>query len=142
MIGVDTNVLLRWLVDETLWPIDNPQQVDLAHQALSDPSNRFFIDTVVLAETIWVLGKPLRQPKAVLVEVLNRLLQATNLVIEARAAAVDAVASFSTGPGGFSDHLIGEINRHSGCRTTLTFDKEAGRAPNFTCLGSSSTPRG
>ena len=142
MIGVDTNVLLRWLVDDTLWPIDNPDQVELAQQVLSDPSNRFFIDSVVLAETIWVLGKPLQQPKAVLVEVLSRLLQASNLVIEARAAATDAVKSFAAGPGGFSDHLIGEINRHGGCRTTLTFDKKASRAQTFTRLGASSKPGG
>lgn len=142
MIGVDTNVLLRWLVDETLWPIDNPEQVELARQALSDPANCFFIDSVVLAETIWVLGKPLRQPKAILVEVLNRLLGASNLVIDARAAVADAVASFSAGPGGFSDHLIGEINRHGGCRTTFTFDKIASRASTFTRLGASSKPGG
>ena len=142
MIGVDTNVLLRWLVDESLWPVDNPEQMDLAHRVLSDPGNRFFIDSVVLAETIWVLGKPLRQPKAVLVEILSRLLQASNLVIDARAAVVDAIASFAAGSGGFSDHLIGELNRHSGCQTTLTFDRKAGHAASFTHLDASSRPGG
>jgi predicted nucleic-acid-binding protein len=142
MIGVDTNVLLRWLVDETLWPVDNPEQVELARRALSDPANRFFIGCVVLAETIWVLGKPLQQPKAVFVEALGRLLGASNLVIDARAAGADAVASFSAGSGGFSDHLIGELNRHGGCRTTFTFDKKAGRAATFTRFHASSKPGG
>lgn len=142
MIGVDTNVLLRWLVDETLWPIDDMDQVEVARRVLSDPANRFFIDTVVLAETIWVLGKPLRQSKPVLLDLLDRLLKAANIEIESRDAVTAAVGSFAVGPGGFTDHLIGAVNRHAGCHTTLTFDKAAGRSPKFTRLGASSRPGG
>lgn len=142
MIGIDTNVLLRWLVDETLWPIDDPEQADAARQALSDPANRFFIGTVVLAETIWVLGKPLRQSKPVLLDLLDRLMKAANIEIESRDAVTEAVGSFAVGPGGFTDHLIGAVNRHAGCHTTLTFDKAAGRTPNFTRLGASSRSGG
>lgn len=138
MTGVDTNVLLRWLVDDTLWPIDDPEQVDAAREALSDPTNRFFIDTVVLAETIWVLGKPLRQSKPALLDLLDRLMKTTNIEIASRDAVTAAVGSFALGPGGFTDHLVGAVNRHAGCQTTLTFHKAAGRTPNFTRLGAPS----
>jgi hypothetical protein len=37
-------------------------------------------------------------------------------------------------PGDFSDHLIGTINKHHGCRTTLTFDKAAAQSPQFSEL--------
>ena len=80
----------------------------------------------MLAETIWVLGKPLRQSKPVLLALLDRLMTAANVEIESRDAVTAAVGSFAVGPGGFSDHLIGAVNRHAGCHTTLTFE---GRRP-------------
>jgi predicted nucleic-acid-binding protein len=42
--------------------------------------------------------------------------------------------SFTEYSGDFSDHLIGEINKQNGCRTTLTFDKAASRSPQFSEL--------
>ena len=136
MIGVDTNVLLRWLVDETVWPIDNPDQVVHATRILSDSRERFFINNVVLAEAVWVLNKPLKQRKPVLVDLLRRLFEASNVEIERRDAAADAIAAFAAGGGGFSDYLIRAINRHGGCDTTLTFDRKAGWPADFTRLGS------
>ncbi|KQP50927.1 hypothetical protein ASG40_13510 [Methylobacterium sp. Leaf399] len=138
MIGLDTNVLLRWLVDETVWPVDNPEQVADATRILSDPNERFFVNTVVLAEVVWVLNKPLQQRKSVLVDLLRRLIEASNVEIERRDAAADAIARFAAGGGGFSDHLIGAINRHGGCDTTLTFDRKAVQAADFTRLGPTS----
>lgn len=135
MIGLDTNVLLRWLVDETIWPVDNPEQVQHATGILADPRRRFFVNTVVLAEAVWVLNKPLKQKKPVLIDLLRRLFEASNVEIEKREAAADAIAAFAAGGGGFSDHLIGTINRHGGCDTTLTFDRKAGRPADFTRLG-------
>lgn len=134
MIGLDTNVLLRWLVDETIWPDDAPEQTALAAEALSRRDAPFFVNVVVLAETVWILARPLRQKKAALVAVIHRLLNASNLVVDHRDAAEAALAEWGGGRGDFADHLIGAINRSAGCRTTLTFDRKAEPADAFTRL--------
>jgi predicted nucleic-acid-binding protein len=90
---------------------------------------------MVLAEAVWVLSKPLKQRKPVLLDLLRRLFETSNVEIERRDVASAAIASFAAGGGGFSDHLIGAINRHGGCDTTLTFDRKAGPPADFTRLG-------
>lgn len=134
MIGLDTNVLLRWLVDEDLWPDDATDQTRAAAALLGRRDDLFFVNVVVLAESVWVLAKPLGQSKAVLVAVIGRLLHASNIVIDRREAVEAALARWDEGKGGFTDHLIGEINRGTGCDTTFTFDRAASRTSDFTRL--------
>ena len=111
MIGLDTNVLLRWLVDETVWPDDAPEQTALATEALSRRDAQFFVNAVVLAETVWILARPLRQKKAALVSVIRRLLNASNVVVDHREAAqhapvVPALAADAVGLGQQPDVLV------------------------------------
>lgn len=134
MIGLDTNVLLRWLVDETVWPDDAPDQTAKAADILSRRDALFFVNAVVLAETIWILSRPLRQQKAALAGLIQRLLESANIVIDHREAAEAALATWIEGRGGFADHLIGQINRLASCSTTLTFDQKAEPADAFTRL--------
>ncbi|TXN19158.1 type II toxin-antitoxin system VapC family toxin [Methylobacterium sp. WL9] len=134
MIGLDTDVLLRWLVDESVWPDEAPEQTALVAETLGRRDARFFVDVVVLAETVWVLAQPLRQRKPMLVTVIDRLLNASNIVVDQRDAAVKALAEWATGKGDFADHFIGAINRAAGCTTTLTFDRKAAYADGFTRL--------
>jgi predicted nucleic-acid-binding protein len=134
VIGLDTNVLLWWLVDETVWPDDAPDQTAKAAEILSRRDARFFVNAVVLAETVWIRSRPLRQQKAALASLVQRLLDSANIVIDHREAAEAALATWINGRGGFADHLIGEINRSAGCSTTLTFDRKAEPADAFTHL--------
>lgn len=134
MIGLDTNVLLRWLVNETVWPDDAPEQTALAAVTLARRDTRFFVNVVVLAETVWVLAQPLQQRKPVLAAVIGRLLQGSNIVVDRREAVEAALSTWVAGSGEFSDHLIGAINETEGCRTTLTFDRVASRSATFTRL--------
>lgn len=134
MTGLDTNVLLRWLVDDDLWPDDAPDQTKATAALLGRRDAQFFVNVVVIAETVWVLAKPLGQPKAVIADVIARLLQASNIVIDRRDAVEAALGRWVTGKAGFTDHLIGKINRGAGCDTTFTFDRAASRAGDFTRL--------
>jgi predicted nucleic-acid-binding protein len=138
MIGLDTNIVLRWLVDESIWPDDAPAQTALAAKTLSRRDERFFINDVVLAETVWVLTNGMKQPRPVVITLIERMLKAANVTLETPAAIQAAIESLGREPGDFADHLIGHINRIHGCRTTFTFDKPASRASTFTRLGSGS----
>ncbi|MCJ2052994.1 PIN domain-containing protein [Methylobacterium sp. J-070] len=134
MIGLDTDVPLRWLVDEAVWPDDAPDQTAKAAEALSRRDAQFFVNAVVLAETIWILARPLRQKKLALAALIRRLLDTSNIAIGRRDAAEAALAAWTKGRRGFADHLIGAINRSAGCSTTLTFDQKAEPADAYTRL--------
>ena len=134
MIGLDTNVILRWLIDEKIWPDDAPEQTALVEQALSRTNERFFVNEVVILEMVWVLLNPMKQKESTVVELLDRLLGAGNVTVASAEAVGAAVRSFERASGDFADHLIGQLNRAHGCTTTLTFDKIASRTSTFTRL--------
>jgi len=133
VIGLDTNVLLRWLIDEALWPEDSRGQMAAAKQ-LIECDETFFVNLIVLAETVWVLQNPLRQSKQVVLDLVDRLLGASNVVIDQRDTVIAACAGYRAGKPGFTDHLIGHANRQAGCRTTVSFDKGTRRSGVFTRL--------
>jgi predicted nucleic-acid-binding protein len=130
MLGLDTNVLLRWLIDSQ----DAPEQTDLVSKTILESEKTCFVNAVVLAETIWVVGQVLKQSRSMQSEIVSRLLLSYNVEVSDRHAIEQALASFQQGGGGFVDHFIGAQNRLAGCDTTLTFDKKAAKSDNFTQL--------
>jgi hypothetical protein len=44
MIGLDANVLLRWLIDEDTWPEDDPGQTAAVAALLERKSERFYVN--------------------------------------------------------------------------------------------------
>lgn len=134
MIGLDTNVLLRWLIDESIWPDDNPGQTAAVGALLINDAESFYVNSIVLAETLWVLQNPMKQPKPVLVEVLSRLLHSANVVLQDRGAVIAAKDSFAKQASGIHDRLIAEINSIAGCDHTFTFDVQASKTSGFRLL--------
>ena len=51
MIGLDTNVLLRWLVDESVWPCENPAQIAAATALLGSRSENVYINDTDASES-------------------------------------------------------------------------------------------
>jgi predicted nucleic-acid-binding protein len=117
-IGLDTNVVVRYLVGDDVEQTRRAAALIDDHQSESNPG---FISTVVLAETLWVLERVYGLSHKRLAEVLESLLQADALVIEAEADA-------------FSDAFIGALARRAGCSKTSTFDRRTARLPEFTLL--------
>lgn len=134
MIGVDTNVLLRWLIDAEMVSDDAPDQTRLVEDLILKSGEQFFVNHIVIAETIWVLRNKVGQKKSVIREVVERILHSANVVVLDSDTVSSALNIFLNYPGDFSDHLIGEVNRQNGCRTTMTFDKAASKSPNFSEL--------
>jgi predicted nucleic-acid-binding protein len=130
MIGLDSNILLRWIIDDP----SAPAQSELVRTRLERETGPLFVNHLVLAETVWVLRHAGSLPPEGLAEVVSGLIDAPNIKLQQPEIVERALASFMKNPGGFADHLIGEINRHAGCTTTLTFDRAAARSPAFTGL--------
>ncbi len=130
MTGLDSNVLLRWIIDDPT----APEQAAIVRERLASETGPLFVNSVVLAETVWVLRRRAKLGPEQVANVVDGLLNAPTVRLQQPDAVADALASFLKNPGGFADHLIGEINRHAGCKTTLTVDKAASKSPLFEAI--------
>ena len=70
----------------------------------------------------------------VIADHLDLLLQSPEFVVPFGVEAADAVRRYREGSADFADYLLAAINRASGCRSTLTFDREAADDDQFTLL--------
>ena len=120
MIGIDTNVLLRLLLDDDV--AQGAKITNLFDSHVQAPGSARIAD-VVLAEAMWTLGSVYRQPKAALVRALQALLAQPAYAFEDRAAVKQALDAFAAGRAGFSDCLIVAKNAAAGCAFTATFDR-------------------
>jgi predicted nucleic-acid-binding protein len=131
MIGLDSNVVLRWLTgDDT-----DQDQHRAALAAVNDADADIFINAIVLAETSWVLSARYRHPRATVAAGIRQVLAHPKITVSEPAAVHAALDAYELGGAGLSDHLIGALNRAAGCQTTLTFDRIAGKGPGFVVLG-------
>jgi predicted nucleic-acid-binding protein len=128
MIGLDTNVLVRFLVE------DEPAQARLALQLIEREiaaCKRLFVSQIVLCELVWVLASAYEFRRTEIVGVLADLLRSRDLEIEDRDAAVRALDAYAKTKGDLSDFLILERAKAAGCRTVATFDKALLERPGF-----------
>ena len=121
MIGVDTNVLVRFLV------ADSAQQHAEVLAMLRRAQARdqaIFIGDIVLAETCWVLSASYALSRERLAAALRALLSADGLEFESDQRCMAALARFEKGTAGYADYLIAERARDAGCSVLATFDKK------------------
>lgn len=128
MIGIDTNVLVRYLVQDD--PAQSLRATRILEQRLreDDPG---FISLVTIAETVWVLDRAYGMSSAEIAYALERLLQANTLTLQNEQQVFTAMIALKTGAAGFCDTLIGALGRWAGCASTVTFDKRAARLKEF-----------
>jgi predicted nucleic-acid-binding protein len=128
MIGLDTNVLVRYLAQDDL--AQSPRATELIERRLTE-DNPGFISVVAMTETVWVLERAYRLSNVRIAEVIERLLQTAVLVVENEAEVFAAMTVLQESSGSFADALIGELGDRAGCSVTLTFDQKASRLRNF-----------
>ena len=129
MIGLDTNVLLRWLRRDAA----ASAQSDLATRAVEGAGD-IHVNLVALVEAVWVLGHVYKVRRAALGRIVLTLLEHSRVSVERSDLVADVLPAYLSGNADLSDHLIGAINARAGCATTLTFDKAAARGDDFTLL--------
>ena len=132
VIGIDTNILLRWLISPLDGDIGSSNEgLQRISQIVTAKNARFFINPIVLAETAWILEQKLKLPRSDISEVLMRLLHAENITVGNDAEVRTAQVQFEQSSVNFADCLIAQLNLAAGCSHTLTFDKKAGRIEGF-----------
>lgn len=128
MLGIDTNILVRFLVQ------DDKAQFDKARKLIEREVNagrRVFVSLLVLLETEWVLRSRYEITKNEMVKTISVLLDTTDIQFEDEAAVEEALFIWKDTAAEFADCLIGIRNRKLGCRATATFDTKASRLPSF-----------
>lgn len=131
MIGIDTNVLLRLLLDD-----DPPQaaRIEAWLSTLPRTTGQIHINDVVLAEACWTLTSVYQQAKPALVLALRGLLDEPMFSFDDPTALEAAVSTFEQAPCGFVDCLIVARNLARGCHGTVTFDQRMARLAGTTAL--------
>lgn len=132
MIGLDTNVLVRYFVQ------DDPAQASLATEVIESLTEQApgFIAQIVLVELSWVLRQRYKVDKAHIVEVLQGLVGMREIVIEQVEVVVRALRLYAGAHGDLSDCLIECNGQAAGCEYTLTFDAKAARSEGMRLLTS------
>ncbi len=121
MIGLDTNVLVRFLTHDD--PVQTPAAIKLM-SSLS-PASPGFVSLVVIAELSWVLRSLYSFEKSEVELVLENLLRSDSLIVERSEIVWQASRKFKTGNAGFSDCLVERCGDAAECLYTVTFDKRA-----------------
>ena len=128
MLGIDTNVLVRFLVH------DDEAQFEKARKLIKrevSAGRRVFVNQLVLMETEWVLRSRYSVSKNQIIEAFSGLLDATDVQFEDEPAIEEAIFTWKEFTADFADCLIGAKNRRLGCRATATFDLKASKLPSF-----------
>jgi predicted nucleic-acid-binding protein len=131
VIGLDTNVLVRYLAQDD--PAQSARATELIEQRLSeqDPG---FVSVVAMAETVWVLERAYGLAAGEVATAIERILQADALVVEAEQEVFTAMMALRQGRGTFADALIAALGSKAGCARTVTFDRKALRFAGFATL--------
>lgn len=128
MIALDTNVLVRFLVEDD--EVQAAKATSLIEQAIADDA-ALFISDVVLCETVWVLMSRYGFSRVEVAAVLRQLLDADHLSFPAPAQYARALAAFSAGKGDFADYVIREHGLAAGCTIVATFDRALLKEPGY-----------
>ena len=131
MLGIDTNVLVRFLVR------DDEGQFERARRLIKrevGSEEDVFVSLLVLVETEWLLRSRYSLQKREVMEAISGLLDATEVQFEDEPAAEEALFIWKDSAADFADCLIGAHHRRLGCRATATFDAKAVKLPTFVAL--------
>ncbi|HET9653081.1 MAG TPA: type II toxin-antitoxin system VapC family toxin [Usitatibacter sp.] len=131
MIGLDTNVVIRYLAQ------DEPRQAAAATRVFErtlSPENPGVLTQVTLCEVAWVLAECYGADRDRIRSVIEGLLATRQILVQDADIVWKALRAWTSSTADFSDALIGESLRAQGCSKVVTFDKAAARLPGWELL--------
>ncbi len=131
MIGLDTNVILRYLLQ------DDPRQSRQANELIEDQLSEMepgFINLATVLEIVWVLRSFFQRTPVEIAAHLEHLLVIDSFEVQNEQQVFEAAYALKHGTAEFEDALIGALNAWAGCSYTFTFDKKATKLAHFRTL--------
>jgi len=128
MIGLDTNILVRYLTQDDRE--QSAKATELIEHRLTerDPG---FVSVVAMIEAVWVLDRAYGLDSQEIAGAVERILQVDVLTVENEQEVFTAMITLRQRRGSFADALIAELGSRAGCQHTLTFDQKALRLSGF-----------
>ncbi|WP_411280330.1 PIN domain-containing protein [Gemmatimonas sp.] len=123
MIGLDSNVLVRYLAQDDQAQAARATALIETHCTADNPG---FVGLVVLAEVVWVSESSYGASRAEVAEIVRRILSIRQLVVQNAEVVWQALRHFESSRADFADCLIHRCAEAAGCDKTVTFDKRAG----------------
>lgn len=121
MIGLDTNVLVRYITQDD--PVQSAKASDLIESLTT--ASPGFISLVSIVELVWVLQSCYQSAKSDVVMVLETVLRTRELTVEHAEIIWQALRKFVANKADFADCLIERCAHAAGCEYTATFDLNA-----------------
>lgn len=128
MIGLDTNILVRYLAQ------DDVKQSAIVTQLIEneyDKEGYCFINHIVLCELVWVLQRAYKVNKNKIIETIEQLLHTSQFTCQSPDIIWNALKKYKKGSADFADYMTLAVNQQQGCEHTLSFDKKALRSNGF-----------
>jgi predicted nucleic-acid-binding protein len=123
MIGLDTNVLVRYIMQ------DDARQSELASRLIESLTveEPGFLPLVAVIELVWVLSSSFELVRAQIVSALEVLLQTKEIQVERAEVVWRALRVYRDSSADFADCLIERSAAAAGCARTMTFDRGAAK---------------
>ena len=123
MIGLDTNVLVRYVAQDD--PKQSPKATQLIESMTADAPG--YVSLISVVELVWVLTDCYALTKDEICEVLETLLRTKEIIVAHADIAWKALRIFKEGKADFADCLIERSANEAGCSYTTTFDRAAAK---------------
>ena len=128
MIGLDTNIVLRYLLQDDR--LQSRRVNDFIDREISE-ADPGFINLATVLEIVWVLRSAFQRTPAQIASHLEHLLAVESFQVQNEQQVFEAAYALKHGIGEFEDALIGALNAWLGCSYTVTFDKRAAKLARF-----------
>lgn len=124
MIGVDTNVLVRFFVEDDARQTESARRF-LRQRTVDDPA---FVSAVVLAELAWALKANYDYERDQVYATLAIVLASFNIVVEREKLITEALNAGRATNADVADCILAAVAREAGCERVVTFDRPSVRS--------------
>ena len=125
MIGVDTNILIRYIAQDDMTHSRRATKF-IENECSADTPG--YVGIVVLVEVVWVSESVYGATRRDVAEIVRRLLGIKQLVVQNAEIVWQALHSFESSNADFADCLVMRAAESEGCERVMTFDKQAALA--------------
>ena len=130
MIGLDTNVLVRYIMQDD--PRQSPKATAIVESLEGVGSG--YITLVAMVELVWVLTASFELTRAQVSQALDGIIRTKQFKIENADQVIRALRVFKLGKSDFADCLIERSANSAGCLKTMTFDVKAAKHAGMTLI--------
>ena len=131
MIGLDTNVLVRYIMqDDAVQSAKATKMIE----ALDGIQSFGYVTLVAVIELVWVLSSSYELTRVQVAQALDSLIRAKQLKTESADQVIRALRVFKAGKSDFADCLIERSANSAGCEKTVTFDVNASKYAGMTLI--------